>query len=541
MGSLDYKKYQKILQIKSGNKLVQKSLKTSKRTFTGCLNCKRKKKKCDETKPICKSCSKRDLECTWPCLDKLHSKTTRCKNQAIQEKGDEISLVRTVEKHPDSIGGGINDRNGKTQPGISFNFNLDSFSSWIPGVSLSKEDAQFYHTFVVRLVPSLPQPLTNFHISNNDIYIPLAAMSETGREVIIAMGAVIMAFDNDFYSEVARRKYLRAIGSFLKRLKDGNFDGTEDWLFMEVQLLQTLCLRDKLQGFNATRCAQHLLVAKKIIEKRFLKLIKEDEHELVFYLQLLQNGERDFLKKISHLIQFSPIDGVLIENFIFNYAITILLCHKDQLEALVPDPFNFFTRFNIPDSCEVDGSKEIVDAYFFAFELASKCSWICRLKLPLDDENQGRCSSLLLRASFELSKTEKSHDLLTNDSKRRHLTIIELVLRTSIILLKKILDPIGIRATGFYDEINHLIEIIQRPYNQNLVLPCWSLLIAGSASSTALQRQFFKSELEVLVHSLSSNTVLLILNFLEAIWNSDFCDNAFEFIFYTEAMNLICT
>ncbi|KAJ5698461.1 fungal-specific transcription factor domain-containing protein [Penicillium macrosclerotiorum] len=36
------------------------------RTRTGCLTCRQRKKKCDETKPQCQACTRNDLNCSWP-------------------------------------------------------------------------------------------------------------------------------------------------------------------------------------------------------------------------------------------------------------------------------------------------------------------------------------------------------------------------------------------------------------------------------------------------------------------------------------------
>jgi hypothetical protein len=36
-----------------------------KRTSTGCLTCRRRKKKCDEHHPICLGCNKNNIQCTW--------------------------------------------------------------------------------------------------------------------------------------------------------------------------------------------------------------------------------------------------------------------------------------------------------------------------------------------------------------------------------------------------------------------------------------------------------------------------------------------
>jgi hypothetical protein len=39
---------------------------TKRRVRTGCLNCRRKHKKCDEQKPVCRACSTRKDKCEWP-------------------------------------------------------------------------------------------------------------------------------------------------------------------------------------------------------------------------------------------------------------------------------------------------------------------------------------------------------------------------------------------------------------------------------------------------------------------------------------------
>ncbi|KAI7602236.1 hypothetical protein KC319_g22330, partial [Hortaea werneckii] len=36
-----------------------------KRTRTGCLNCRKKRRKCDETKPRCQGCQNRRETCEW--------------------------------------------------------------------------------------------------------------------------------------------------------------------------------------------------------------------------------------------------------------------------------------------------------------------------------------------------------------------------------------------------------------------------------------------------------------------------------------------
>ncbi|GAV51102.1 hypothetical protein ZYGR_0AD02850 [Zygosaccharomyces rouxii] len=47
----------------SGKNVVRR---TEKRSKSGCLTCRNRKKKCDETKPLCKGCRRNFLQCIWP-------------------------------------------------------------------------------------------------------------------------------------------------------------------------------------------------------------------------------------------------------------------------------------------------------------------------------------------------------------------------------------------------------------------------------------------------------------------------------------------
>ena len=40
-------------------------VKKQTRTRTGCLNCRRKKRKCDEGRPVCGTCRRRSEQCEW--------------------------------------------------------------------------------------------------------------------------------------------------------------------------------------------------------------------------------------------------------------------------------------------------------------------------------------------------------------------------------------------------------------------------------------------------------------------------------------------
>ena len=94
-----YKDYQKVINLAVKNKpnFKRKSSRTDpgyevkRRTKTGCLTCRRRKKKCDEEKSggRCQACIRNFLNCTWPDEARIE--------QTFSEPAFEHGLLRTPE------------------------------------------------------------------------------------------------------------------------------------------------------------------------------------------------------------------------------------------------------------------------------------------------------------------------------------------------------------------------------------------------------------------------------------------------------------
>lgn len=71
---MDYKKYQQVLNLsdkmsaKTERGVSETTTPIKRRTKTGCITCRRRKKKCDEDKVDgkCQGCTRNFLECCWP-------------------------------------------------------------------------------------------------------------------------------------------------------------------------------------------------------------------------------------------------------------------------------------------------------------------------------------------------------------------------------------------------------------------------------------------------------------------------------------------
>lgn len=75
-----------------GNKTTAVVKKTERRSKSGCLTCRNRKKKCDELRPSCQGCRRNFLECIWPedCLSPAQT-------NEVAKKSDEAFFNLTVE------------------------------------------------------------------------------------------------------------------------------------------------------------------------------------------------------------------------------------------------------------------------------------------------------------------------------------------------------------------------------------------------------------------------------------------------------------
>jgi len=75
------------------------------RSRTGCFTCRRRKKKCNEEKPICSGCKRNKLDCRWPTEAASSSSLSTSSSSTITGKNlppsptDAISAAQRMERH----------------------------------------------------------------------------------------------------------------------------------------------------------------------------------------------------------------------------------------------------------------------------------------------------------------------------------------------------------------------------------------------------------------------------------------------------------
>ncbi|CUM68055.1 uncharacterized protein PRCAT00005770001 [Priceomyces carsonii] len=510
-----------------------RSFKDSKRSrtksFIGCLSCKKKKKKCDETKPVCLRCKKGGGPCVWPDVMQRLGKVAK-QNKATS--GSERSLKDNVYRfNYDFTGSSIAATNiGKFNyfPALLL---PDMRNIMIPGVSLSETDAICYRYFIEKFLPSLLHPFTH-DSSVETIFLTASSQSQTLRNIFFACGATMISFENIFFKEVAHKKYIQAVKILIEEIKSGAILGSEDWLFMAVQTLQTLCFRENVVKLPAITVVPHFSAAFHIIRQKFKKISNKQWTETS---RIIRPDPLSVSPKL-----YSSLDKALIENFLFNYPIAIFFGRSENLEVTVPDPFYVFNLANIWQDFSHESIYHNLNWYSqFAFETAAKSTWMCRLKLPLNDKDRSLCTTILSTASNVLKNFLTIDVSGLSNKVRQSVSIAMVTLRISLILIRKMLQMKELSAKDFQGEINLIINEIDK--HENLILPGWTLLIGFCTSLEANQRNFFKNLFNKLLSNLNSNMLLQIINFVDSAAPVNTApDYPFELLFDTQVLNMIC-
>lgn len=536
--------FQLVLQLKLHAVVSKKPIRESKRSFLGCLQCKRKKVKCDETKTTCNNCRRSHLDCVWPdtaarqlardsalvsrqkraTLPKNSPGSMATKGPSLEQPSSQISESAPNGSLVQASSRQITESAPKREANLQVIMNpTDSSTPFVPAVPLSvasnfhislQLDEFFFSKFAHNFLPNIAQPHFHETLPRQSLVLSAAARLATLKEIFIACGASLVAFDDSNFHTVAHERYTAALRNFLRSMKVGSVNGEEDWFFVAVQVLQTLCLRDSFGGSNATRCAAHFGAAYTIIASKVLR---------------------------PNAGPVLPLDKMMLENFLFNYSITIFYCEHRQLERLVPDPFVFFSASNsrLATIAAQDGSPHASRMSLVAFQIAAKCSWLCRLKLPLDDRSRFLHIELLLLAETVLLSLDLGL-VPTENRLRNTVSIAKVVVRTCIILLMKMLDPVNVRAMHLQHIVQAMEADVADPCNAGIIFPVWLMMIAASTSLNDPTRLFFRNRLQQLVQTTKSKICEQMINHLDGLWEIYSGEEPFELLFDTEVLDQIC-
>lgn len=507
----------------------------------GCFTCKRKKIKCDETKWVCKRCTNSRLECRWPekVLEQYRNNGAETPHEIGAMKSDSVSdkLPPTYMGHG-STGDTLTDnllidnspiasQLGKSIEALSSQqydcHRYEQSTRQMLGPPLTSQemlDCEFLNQFSQRFLPAIAQMHFHEETSRLSLVLSGAGTSDLLRNIFVACGATMVAYEDPSYKRMALQRYRQALTSYLNELKGGGVDGTEDWFLVAVQVLQTLCYRDVFASANATRAATHFGAAYRFISLRIFSSSSKVAADGVKILRL---------------------DLLMVENFIFNYSVTIMFCDHKQLPHLVMNPYVMFSQTNarLRTLYQSKGYPQLSMMSMLAFLVAAKCSWLCRLCLPLSNEDRVLLAEVTLLSEVSLLSLGFLGAMTTSVTIKKTVSVAKIMLHASRILLGKMTSP-DFNHEKVQEVVDYLRDEISQPHNVDTILPVWALLIGGSASVRLEDREFFRKLINSLLNISCSQIVRQVANHLEKMWMLYSGLEPLEALLNTQVMDNVC-
>lgn len=482
------------------------------KSFAGCLNCKKKKKKCDERRPKCSRCEKANTNCVWsnflmvnPHEHSVKSKFTPISKEESNHENEliEEGILRTTYDE--------NTMKPEHKPSL------------VQEISLDSKESYCFSYFLFKFLPSLLKPFVNY-LPLDCVLTEAARRSALLREVFIACGATMIAFENKEYKSISCSKYFSALRLLVDDSLTSKTNNSEGDLLIAVQMLQVLCFRENFNSTPGTTALPHFIAAYQIIRKRFLE---SDYHSLL----ISQDHEQH--DKLNQ-----DLDENLVQTFIFNYTVILFFGRLEDSRKLMPDPFYLFDK--LPFWKVANGNIESEINYFtrHAFDAAIKSVWMCRVRYPLNNEDRVKCANIFCNALTILDDFDKLTARVENRVLKKAMSVSKITLRVSLILIRKMLN-FERSCNDFHYDLGLVIKDMNEPYNESIIVPGWVLLVAFCASVKDYERIYFKRQLHKMSNKLNSTMLFQIIDFMDTV-----CDETIpcplELIFESSLIDVIC-
>lgn len=202
------------------------------RSRNGCLTCRKRKKKCDEIRPLCQNCTRKDLECKWP---------ARNAERKSNEEGPEIGAVSTsghVAESPvqtaflSAPAGNSEDtfregdslithpESGVAVPSIPWNPMLGSFMGPDRACSMRPASMRFLEHYLARtgvMLAMVPPSKSPFMTT----LVPTAYMDDLLMHVMLAVSGAHLSFnqpENEETTQATLSHYYSVIRNIRKEI-----------------------------------------------------------------------------------------------------------------------------------------------------------------------------------------------------------------------------------------------------------------------------------------------------------------------------------
>ncbi|KAG7891125.1 hypothetical protein KL936_002409 [Ogataea polymorpha] len=570
------------------------------RAKTGCLCCKyllhlfsnfsgrKRRVKCDEFKPSCRSCLRNSYVCVWPehngyfenrkefTLQKLktepytfiYGKSFKDRfqpppatvNQSPLEQS-EAQAVQTAIVGPcttqvlpvSELGKYL--LSGKDREMIDDALfreylvtlcrdfrptsRLNGFSTYMVGVDMTAREAMLYDAFVKGFMVSVSPQLTHRELQPAVVFIPPGSSNSTLRNIFYACGAAFLRWEHEEMNHEAEERFLKCMEQFPALVKSMKNSPNNQWLLI---CLLSLCLREKYDGHDYVRTAWYLQMALEVIrnwpamQKQIVELASEGAQSQGLHTKEAPQIELA-LDDIPAMIPLSDkmldnSERCLLESFLYNYSIILLLCDRRTLNFL-ESPFKIFNefrpflnqqRYNFPAPWM---NNPVMGAALPAFEFAAKTSWL-HATYPFEEEDLKQARKIHNMTKYYVAPvpppsvrfTQPKHvqrKLLDSCSTAR------MVAKASYLLLTKLLNPQMSQndpeIVGVISEMMKSIEELSI-HSQTSFIMTWPIAVIGTVVTEKEHRDYLIWRLLNFGYAVRSKSHITIVEFLKKAWGT---------------------
>lgn len=216
-----------------------KSNRSRLRTKTGCLTCRQQKKKCDEKKPSCSDCSHYRRACIWPTVfsDGRHGK------RKSKSSSPSLTTISSNSSPSESVTVTTGSLFKQTDKGHSTSMELRDQNSprghifWFPIDMATVQEKQLFHHFSTCTMP------TAIRAHAHPVYAVYKDVYQFGFQIPDVMNvflgiAALRIGQNSRNSAIqATRLYVPSVNALCRRIRDGEVNGTEEWLLVLIAFM----------------------------------------------------------------------------------------------------------------------------------------------------------------------------------------------------------------------------------------------------------------------------------------------------------------
>ncbi|PLB51232.1 hypothetical protein P170DRAFT_406981 [Aspergillus steynii IBT 23096] len=471
------------------------------RTRTGCAECRRRRKKCDEKRPRCGGCSRIHLTCTWLTENQL---IDRRRNRNPQKIGE-------TRCYPQFTVFGDRECQSESQdqdyPLITVPPNINVSSITMPAPFQSKEHLRLYHYFTASVLPFLIRQTSLARYSEQRHFLRLALEHPPVMGAVIGIAALRTREQSSRLNILAIESYLFSINYLRKSISRANYTGDEDWLLATTILL---CVLEQNSRYDEVpNAGSHILASGQL-------------------LSLRSPRPRNYYSQDAIVFE-----RICAESFLYHSTLLTLLDPSlDRICALRVrlDLDGYFFDPAHPDANDLGSSistQPILEASYEFYLLIADITRLARA-VPLTSPED--CALWFQRREgfrrWESTIGSARPALLSNNIAKLYAEAIR------ILFLKAHPELPRNEIVGFLEvSFQRGLALIKTMGFDECFAPyyrLWPVIVIGSLAIDSAEKQMIRAKLCAMPESGQKGPLILVLHRLERVWDLDATSHGYE-------------